>query len=60
MDGLRALDVLALLQERLAVLPGGRDRRGGPVLCFPASARRDRAKPEDYRRLLQYLTSIPG
>lgn len=60
MDGVRALDVLPLLQERLAVLPGGRDRRGGPVLCFPAAARRDRAKPDDYRRLLQYLLQIPG
>ncbi|XP_034255517.1 kalirin isoform X2 [Thrips palmi] len=60
MDGVRALDVLQLLQERLAVLPGGRDRRGGPVLCFPAAARRDRAKPDDYRRLLQYLLQIPG
>ncbi|KAK3932143.1 Triple functional domain protein [Frankliniella fusca] len=60
MDGVRALDVLPLLQERLAVLPGGRDLRGGPVICFPASAKRERAKPEDYRRLLQYLLQIPG
>lgn len=59
MDGPRALDVLPLLQERLAELPGARDRRGGPVLCFPATPRRERAKPEDYRRLLQYLLSIP-
>ncbi|XP_075229474.1 trio Rho guanine nucleotide exchange factor isoform X4 [Lycorma delicatula] len=60
MDGLRALDVLALLQEKLAVLSGGRDRRGGPVLTFPATPRRDRAKPDDYRRLLQYLLAIPS
>jgi hypothetical protein len=59
MDGLRALDVMALLQERLAVLTGGRDRRGGPVLSFPATPRRERAKPDDYRRLLQYLLAIP-
>lgn len=59
MDGLRALDVAALLQERVAVLSGGRDRRGGPVLSFPATPRRERAKPEDYRRLLQYLLAIP-
>ncbi|XP_046675322.1 triple functional domain protein isoform X5 [Homalodisca vitripennis] len=59
MDGLRALDVAALLQERVAVLSGGRDRRGGPVLTFPATPRRERAKPEDYRRLLQYLLAIP-
>nr|CAD7453164.1 unnamed protein product [Timema tahoe] len=59
MDGLRALDVMSLLQERLAVLTGGRDRRGGPVLSFPATPRRERAKPDDYRRLLQYLLAIP-
>ncbi|CAB3382818.1 Hypothetical predicted protein [Cloeon dipterum] len=59
MDSPRALDVLPLLQERLAELPGARDRRGGPVLFFPATPRRERAKPEDYRRLLQYLLSIP-
>ncbi|XP_045464356.1 kalirin isoform X2 [Harmonia axyridis] len=60
MDGQRALELMPLLQERLVVLTGGRDRRGGPVLSFPASPRRDRAKPEDYRRLLQYLMSIPN
>ncbi|KOC61451.1 Triple functional domain protein [Habropoda laboriosa] len=60
MDGSRAADVLPLLQERLAVLPGGRDRRGGSVLVFPTTPRRERAKPEDYRRLLQYLLSVPG
>ncbi|KRT83990.1 hypothetical protein AMK59_1401, partial [Oryctes borbonicus] len=60
MDGQRALELMPLLQERLVVLTGGRDRRGGPVLSFPASPRRERAKPEDYRRLLQYLMSIPN
>lgn len=59
MDGQRALELMPLLQERLVILTGGRDRRGGPVLSFPASPRRERAKPEDYRRLLQYLMSIP-
>ncbi|XP_018907690.2 triple functional domain protein isoform X1 [Bemisia tabaci] len=60
MDGPRALDVMTLLQERLALLSGGRDLRGGPVLTFPATPRRERAKPDDYRRLLQYLTAIPS
>uniref|UniRef100_A0AAR5PYU8 Non-specific serine/threonine protein kinase n=1 Tax=Dendroctonus ponderosae TaxID=77166 RepID=A0AAR5PYU8_DENPD len=60
MDGQRALDLMPLLQERLVVLTGGRDRRGGPVLSFPANPRRERAKPEDYKRLLQYLMSIPN
>ena len=60
MDGTRAAEVLPLLQERLAILPGGRDRRGGPVLVFPTTPRRERAKPEDYRRLLQYLLTVPS
>lgn len=60
MDGIRAAEVLPLLQERLAILPGGRDRRGGPVLLFPSTPRRERAKPEDYKRLLQYLFAIPS
>lgn len=59
MDGQRALELMPLLQERLVILSGGRDKRGGPVLTFPANPRRERAKPEDYRRLLQYLMSIP-
>ncbi|XP_076248755.1 trio Rho guanine nucleotide exchange factor isoform X3 [Calliopsis andreniformis] len=60
MDGTRAAEVLPLLQERLAILPGGRDRRGGPVLLFPTTPRRERAKPEDYKRLLQYLLTVPS
>lgn len=59
MDDTRAAEVLPLLEERLAILPGGRDRRGGPILVFPMTPRRERAKPEDYRRLLQYLLAIP-
>lgn len=60
MDGLRAVDMLQLLQERFVLLTGGRDQRGGPILSFPATPRRDRAKPEDVRRLLTYLFTLPG
>ncbi|XP_017066373.1 kalirin isoform X1 [Drosophila eugracilis] len=60
MDGQRARDLLTLLQERVVFLTGGRDRRGGPLLCFPATPRRDRLKPEDLRRLLSYLIGIPS
>jgi hypothetical protein len=35
--GPRATDVLPLLGEQLAVLSGGRDRRGGAVITFPVS-----------------------
>ena len=58
-DGLRAVDVMGVLREQLAVLSGGRDRRGGPVITFQASPRRERAKPEDYKTLLQYLFGVP-
>ncbi|CAB0013388.1 unnamed protein product, partial [Nesidiocoris tenuis] len=57
MDGVR--DVMHLLEERVAMLTGGRDRRGGALLMFPTSARRDRLKPDDYHRLIKYLVSIP-
>lgn len=59
MDGLRAVDLLQLLQERFVLLSGGRDQRGGPILSFPATPRRDRAKPEDVRRILTYLFTLP-
>lgn len=59
MDGLRAADLLPMLQERFVLLTGGRDQRGGPILSFPATPRRDRAKPEDIRRLLSYLFTLP-
>lgn len=38
---------------------GGRDRRGGPVLTFPARSNHDRIRPEDLRRLIAYLATIP-
>ena len=59
MDGLRALDVMTVLQEKVALLSGGRDHRGGAILTFPACPRRDRFKHEDYRQLLQYFAQIP-
>ncbi|KAK9499465.1 hypothetical protein O3M35_002496 [Rhynocoris fuscipes] len=52
-------DVMAWLEERLAILTGGRDRKGRPLLTFPTSVRRDRLRPDDYRRLINYLINIP-
>ncbi|XP_055319893.1 kalirin isoform X6 [Sitodiplosis mosellana] len=60
MDGLRAADLLQLLQERFVLLTGGRDQRGAAILSFPATPRRDRAKPDDIRRLLTYLFTLPS
>lgn len=59
MDGLRAVDLLQLLQERFVILTGGRDQRGGPILSFPSTPRRERVKPDDIRRILTYLFAIP-
>ncbi|CAB4064111.1 unnamed protein product [Lepeophtheirus salmonis] len=59
LDGLRAMDVMGILQEQLAILSGGRDRRGGAIVTFPATPKREKAKPEDLRLLLQYLLGIP-
>lgn len=59
MDGIRALDIISLLQDRIAILTGGRDRRGTLLLSFPSTPRRERAKPDDYRRLIEYLVAIP-
>ena len=57
--GLRCLDVLREMEEQLVILSGGRDRRGAPLLSFHQNPRRERAKPEDYKRLLDYLLGVP-
>lgn len=59
MDGVRALDLLPVLQDRLAILAGNRDNRGGAIITLPTNARRDRAKVDDWRRLFSYLIGIP-
>uniref|UniRef100_H2LKV3 non-specific serine/threonine protein kinase n=1 Tax=Oryzias latipes TaxID=8090 RepID=H2LKV3_ORYLA len=49
-----------ILKEKVAFLSGGRDRRGGPILTFPARSNHDRIRPEDLRRLVAYLATIPS
>uniref|UniRef100_A0A663F8U7 non-specific serine/threonine protein kinase n=1 Tax=Aquila chrysaetos chrysaetos TaxID=223781 RepID=A0A663F8U7_AQUCH len=39
---------------------GGRDKRGGPILTFPARSNHDRIRQEDLRRLISYLACIPS
>ena len=58
--GLRLLDVLREMEEQVVLLTGARDRKGTPILTFPQNPRRERAKPEDYKRLLEYLLGVPG
>uniref|UniRef100_A0A8C5EAA0 Triple functional domain protein-like n=1 Tax=Gouania willdenowi TaxID=441366 RepID=A0A8C5EAA0_GOUWI len=57
---MKAIDVLPILKEKVAFLSGGRDRRGGPILTFPARSNHDRIRPEDLRRLVAYLATIPS
>uniref|UniRef100_A0A669EZY4 non-specific serine/threonine protein kinase n=1 Tax=Oreochromis niloticus TaxID=8128 RepID=A0A669EZY4_ORENI len=57
---MKAIDVLPILKEKVAFLSGGRDRRGGPILTFPARSNHDRIRPEDLRRLIAYLATIPS
>ncbi|XP_073401372.1 kalirin-like isoform X3 [Dendrobates tinctorius] len=59
-DGLKATDVLSILKEKVAFVSGGRDKRGGPILTFPARSNHDRIRQEDLRRLVTYLASVPS
>uniref|UniRef100_H3CM71 Uncharacterized protein n=1 Tax=Tetraodon nigroviridis TaxID=99883 RepID=H3CM71_TETNG len=56
----RAVDVLTVLREKVAFVSGGRDKRGGPILTFPARTNHDRIKQEDLSRLVTYLSTIPS
>ncbi|KAI9547012.1 hypothetical protein NQZ68_021682 [Dissostichus eleginoides] len=38
----------------------GRDKRGGPIVTFPARSNHDRIKQEDLRRLVTYLSTVPS
>ncbi|XP_011807164.1 PREDICTED: triple functional domain protein [Colobus angolensis palliatus] len=57
---MKAMDVLPILKEKVAYLSGGRDKRGGPILTFPARSNHDRIRQEDLRRLISYLACIPS
>ncbi|KAF5899803.1 triple functional domain protein-like isoform X3, partial [Clarias magur] len=59
-EDMKAIEVLPILKEKVAFLSGGRDRRGGPVLTFPARTNHDRIRQEDLRRLIAYLAGIPS
>ncbi|XP_047667452.1 triple functional domain protein-like isoform X2 [Tachysurus fulvidraco] len=59
-EEMKAMEVLPILKEKVAFLSGGRDRRGGPVLTFPARSNHDRIRQEDLRRLIAYLAGIPS
>lgn len=55
---IRAIDIMQLLQEKLLMLTGGKDRKGKLIIHIPASFKRDKFKLEDYRKLLHYYIKI--
>ncbi|XP_043549664.1 kalirin isoform X5 [Chiloscyllium plagiosum] len=59
-DGLKVSDVMPIMKEKVAFVSGGRDKRGGPILTFPARSNHDRIKQEDLRQLVTYLASVPS
>ncbi|XP_053725094.1 kalirin-like isoform X1 [Synchiropus splendidus] len=59
-SSVRAVDVLTVLREKVAFVSGGRDKRGGPIMTFPARTNHDRIKQEDLSRLVTYLSTIPS
>uniref|UniRef100_A0A8B9LTK4 non-specific serine/threonine protein kinase n=1 Tax=Astyanax mexicanus TaxID=7994 RepID=A0A8B9LTK4_ASTMX len=59
-EGIKACDVLPVLREKVAFVSGGRDKRGGPILTFPARSNHDRIKQEDLRKLVTYLSTVPS
>lgn len=50
---------LVFLTALLFLPAGGRDKRGGPILTFPARSNHDRIRQEDLRKLVTYLASVP-
>uniref|UniRef100_A0A672SKY1 Kalirin RhoGEF kinase n=1 Tax=Sinocyclocheilus grahami TaxID=75366 RepID=A0A672SKY1_SINGR len=59
-EGIKVSDVLPVLREKIAFVSGGRDKRGGPILTFPARSNHDRIKQEDLRRFVTYLSTVPS
>lgn len=56
---LRAAELIPLLRGKYAMLPGGRTRNGGPILCFPANSHADCLPLEELYFLVLYLTYLP-
>lgn len=65
-DGMQAVNMIALLKEKIAFLSGGRDKRGGAILTFPArpsqpsDPKSDQVRYDDLKTLVMYLASVPS
>ncbi|KFD69652.1 hypothetical protein M514_02017 [Trichuris suis] len=57
---LKASDVKHILNERLALLTGARDRFGRPVITFPLREHPEKVNVEELRMLLLYLFAVPS
>ncbi|CDW56496.1 Spectrin and RhoGEF and CRAL TRIO 2 domain contai ning protein [Trichuris trichiura] len=57
---LKASDVKHILNERLALLTGARDRFGRPVITFPLREHPEKVNVEELRMLLLYLFALPS
>ncbi|XP_003372837.1 hypothetical protein Tsp_10398 [Trichinella spiralis] len=57
---LKASDVKHILNEKVALLTGGRDRCGRPIISFPARENADKISAEDLRMVLLYLFAVPS
>ncbi len=58
-NGLKAADIQHLLRQRIAVLSGGRDRNGRPVITCPSRENAEKTSFDDLRLVLLYLHAIP-
>ena len=55
----RALDLGNLLESHIALLTGGRDPGGHPLITFPSIGHfREKFGRDEYRKVLYYLASI--
>ncbi|MFH4983205.1 hypothetical protein AB6A40_009914 [Gnathostoma spinigerum] len=54
----KAEDILHVLRDRVAQLPGSRDRNGRPVIVFPARESSAAINPDHLRNILLYLHAV--
>ncbi|XP_073991103.1 guanine nucleotide exchange factor DBS-like isoform X4 [Rhodnius prolixus] len=53
-------DVVDLLEDRTAIITGGKTREGYPIIMLPDIAGFANIKDSDYQKLMMYLTSVPS
>ncbi|KAG2459312.1 KALRN protein, partial [Polypterus senegalus] len=58
--GMFPLELLPGKKTEEVISKSGRDKRGGPILTFPARSNHDRIKQEDLRKLVTYLATVPS